>query len=56
MRLLALTRFPSPRRNQDPNVAQLLSYLRLGQWRFGFLLNFDAPLMKTGIRRVVNGY
>ena len=26
------------------HVAQLLSYLRLGQWRFGFLLNFNAPL------------
>ena len=38
------------------HVAQVLSYLRLGQWRFGFLLNFNTPLMKTGIRRIVNGY
>jgi GxxExxY protein len=34
--------------------AQLLSYLRLGNWKLGFLLNFHAPLMKDGIRRVVN--
>jgi len=36
--------------------AQLLSYLRLsGKW-LGFLLNFNVPVMKDGIRRRVNGY
>jgi GxxExxY protein len=34
--------------------AQLLSYLRLGKWKLGMLLNFHAPLMKNGIRRIVN--
>ncbi len=36
------------------HTAQLLSYLRLGQWRLGLLLNFNSPLMKNGIRRIVN--
>ena len=36
------------------HVAQLLSYLRLGQWRLGLLLNFNTPLMKDGIRRIIN--
>jgi GxxExxY protein len=36
------------------HVAQLLSYLRLGKWRLGLLLNFNSPLMKNGIRRIVN--
>ena len=36
------------------HVAQLLSYLRLGGWKLGLLLNFNSTLMKSGIRRVVN--
>lgn len=33
---------------------QLLTYLRLTNLRLGLLLNFDAPLIKHGIVRVVN--
>lgn len=33
---------------------QLLTYLRLLDCRVGLLLNFGTPLMKDGIRRVVN--
>lgn len=33
--------------------AQLLTYLRLSKIRLGFLLNFNVPLMRDGIRRVV---
>ena len=36
--------------------AQLLSYLRLGDYRLGFLINFHVPLLKDGIRRMVNGF
>ena len=35
--------------------AQLLSYLRLGDFRLGYLLNFNVALMKDGIARLVNG-
>lgn len=34
--------------------AQLLSYLKLTGKRLGYLLNFHHPLMKNGIRRLIN--
>jgi|SRR5690606_25818055 len=34
---------------------QLLTYLRLGNCKLGLLINFNEPLIKTGITRVVNG-
>ena len=33
--------------------AQLLSYLRLTQLRLGLLINFNVPLIKDGIRRII---
>lgn len=36
--------------------AQLLSYLRLTNKSLGFLINFNVPLMKNGIKRFVNNY
>ena len=38
------------------HTMQLLTYLRLTDVRVGLLLNFGAPRMKDGIRRVVNDY
>jgi len=35
--------------------AQLLSYLKLGRYRLGYLLNFNVARMSDGIRRLVNG-
>ena len=35
--------------------AQLLSYLRLGGFRLGYLLNFNVGRMRDGIVRLVNG-
>jgi len=35
--------------------AQLLSYLRLGNFRLGYLINFNVALLKQGIKRMVNG-
>ena len=34
--------------------AQLLTYLKLRDCRVGFLLNWNVPLMKQGIKRMVN--
>lgn len=35
---------------------QLTSHLRLADKRLGFLLNFNVPLMKDGIKRRVNNF
>ncbi|MBI3666547.1 MAG: 3-deoxy-manno-octulosonate cytidylyltransferase [Acidobacteria bacterium] len=35
--------------------AQLLTYLRLGGWKVGLLINFNVPVLKQGIRRRVLG-
>jgi GxxExxY protein len=38
----------------DPvHTAQLLTYMRLGGWRIGLLMNFNVPALRNGIRRVV---
>lgn len=33
--------------------AQLLSYLKSGNWNIGLLINFNVPVLKQGIRRKV---
>ena len=33
--------------------AQLLSYLKLGYWKVGLLINFNVPILKQGIRRKI---
>lgn len=38
----------------DIHRAQLLSYLRLGRYRLGYVLNFNVLRMKDGIGRLVN--
>ena len=35
--------------------AQLLTYLKLGGWKIGLLINFNVPVIKQGIRRMVLG-
>ena len=35
--------------------AQLLSYLKLGGYKIGLLLNFHALHLRDGIKRIVNG-
>jgi len=38
----------------DVHEAQILTYLKLGDYKLGLLLNFNVPLLKNGIRRYVN--
>ena len=35
------------------HVAQLFTYLRLGGWKLGLLINFNVRMLKQGIRRLV---
>lgn len=34
--------------------AQIISYLKLSDKKLGFLINFNVPLLKNGIKRFVN--
>jgi GxxExxY protein len=38
----------------DVHLAQILTYLRIGHYRLGLLINFNVVLLKNGIKRVVN--
>lgn len=38
------------------NEAQLLTYLRMKKLHLGYLLNWNVPVMKQGIKRMVNEY
>ncbi len=37
------------------HTAQALSYLKLSGCKLGFVINFNVPHLKDGIKRVVNG-
>ena len=38
----------------DVHTAQILTYLRLGNYKLGLLLNFHVTTLKHGIKRVIN--
>jgi GxxExxY protein len=38
----------------DVHTAQVLTYLRLGEYKLGLLLNFHVSVMKQGIKRLIN--
>ena len=38
---------------QPIHEAQLLTYLKLGGWPIGLLINFNVPVLKKGIKRMV---
>ena len=39
---------------QPIHEAQLLTYLKLGGWPIGLLINFNVPLLRKGIKRMVH--
>ena len=39
----------------DVHLAQTLTYMKLGDYKLGLLINFNVNLLKLGIKRVVNG-
>lgn len=38
----------------DVHLAQTLTYMKLGNFKLGLLINFNVLLLKNGIKRVVN--
>ena len=38
----------------DVHLAQTLTYLKLGNYKLGLLINFNVTRLKDGIKRVVN--
>ncbi|MCX6187214.1 MAG: GxxExxY protein [Bacteroidetes bacterium] len=38
----------------DIDLAQTLTYLKIGDFRLGLLINFNVTLLKNGLKRVVN--
>ncbi|HVN14715.1 MAG TPA: GxxExxY protein [Anaerolineales bacterium] len=37
----------------DFHLSQILTYLKLTENRLGFLINFNVPIIKNGIKRVI---
>ena len=38
----------------DPiHIAQLMTYMKLGHWKLGLLINFNVTALSRGIRRIV---
>jgi GxxExxY protein len=46
-----LVELKSVEKLEPVHEAQLLSYLRLGGWKVGLLMNFNVPVLKDGIKR-----
>ena len=38
----------------DVHTAQVLTYLRLGNYKLGILINLHTALLKNGIKRIIN--
>jgi GxxExxY protein len=38
------------------HVAQVLTYLRLGGWQVGLIINFNVEVLRLGLKRVVNNF
>lgn len=39
----------------DVHLAQTLTYMKLGSYKLGLLMNFNVARLKDGLKRVVNG-
>ena len=39
---------------EDIHLAQMITYLKLGKYKVGLLINFNVVSLKDGIKRIVN--
>ena len=53
--LQVVVEIKSVERMQPVHPKQVLTYLRLLSLQVGLLINFGAPMLKAGVRRIVNG-
>ncbi|MEP1741384.1 MAG: GxxExxY protein [Kangiellaceae bacterium] len=44
----------SCKRLEPIHDAQLLTYLKMSNLRYGLLLNFNVPILKKGLKRILN--
>jgi GxxExxY protein len=44
----------SVKRIEDIHLAQILTYMKLGKYTVGLIINFNVLSLKDGIKRVVN--
>jgi len=44
----------SVKKIEDIHLAQILTYMKLGKYKVGLLINFNVPSLKDGIRRMGN--
>lgn len=40
----------------DIHIAQVLTYMKLMNRKYGLLINFNVPLLKDGLKRLINKY
>lgn len=40
----------------DVYFAQTLTYMKLGNYKLGLLINFNVVILKEGIKRIINGF
>jgi GxxExxY protein len=52
---ILLIEIKSVERLNDIHIAQVLTYLKLGDYRLGLLMNFNVLKLKDGFRRLING-
>jgi GxxExxY protein len=38
----------------EVHTAQILTYLKLGNYRLGLLINFHVAMLKNGLKRIIN--
>ena len=44
----------SVKKIEDVHLAQMLTYLKLGKYKVGLIMNFNVASLKDGIKRMVN--
>ena len=52
---LVIVEFKAVEKIEPIHEAQLLTYLRLSNLWLGLIINFNVPVLKDGLKRIVHG-